>query len=141
MRELQADARKTSDDLASKIGTSRSTVHRKIQQLLRADIIRIQAVADPFALGFDGMASIGLKVDPSRVNEAAVAIASYRNVQSVDICAGRYDIVVWAVFRGVSDLHNFVTTELGKVAGLRDIETMTNLKLLKAEMLAPIPDE
>jgi len=131
IRELQAEARQTSDHLASKLGTSGSTVRRKIQQLLRTGVIRIQAVADPFALGFDGMASIGLKVDCSRVNEAAEAIASYRNVQSVAICTGRYDIVAWAVFRGVSELHHFITSELSRVAGLRDTETMTNLKLLK----------
>jgi len=70
-------------------------------------------------------------VDCSRVNEAAEAIASYRNVQSVAICTGRYDIVAWAVFRGVSELHHFITSELSRVAGLRDTETMTNLKLLK----------
>jgi Lrp/AsnC family transcriptional regulator for asnA, asnC and gidA len=131
IRELEADARQTSNHLASKLGTSGATVRRKIQQLLRRGIIRIQAIADPFALGFDGMASIGLKVDPSRVNEAAEAIASYRNVQTVSICTGRYDIVAWAVFSGVSDLQHFITSELGRVAGLRDIETMTNLKLLK----------
>ena len=131
IRELQADARQTSNHLASKLGTSGSTVRRKIQQLLRSRIIRIQAVADPFALGFDGMASIGLKVDRSRVNEAADAIASYRNVQTVAICTGRYDTVAWAVFRGVSDLHHFITSELSRVAGLRDTETMTNLELVK----------
>jgi hypothetical protein len=44
---------------------------------------------------------------------------------------GRYDIVAWAVFRGVSDLHHFITIELSRVAGLRDTETMTNLELVK----------
>jgi len=131
IRELQADARQTSNYLASKLGTSGSTVRRRIQQLLKRGVIRIQAMADPFALGFDGMASIGLKVDRSRVNEAAEAIASFTNVQTVAICTGRYDIVAWAVFSGVSDLHNFITSELGRVAGLRDCETVTNLKLLK----------
>ena len=131
IRELQADARQTSNHLASKLGTSGATVRRRIQRLLRKSIIRIQAIADPFALGFDGMASIGLKVDPSRLDEAAEAIASYRNVQTVAICTGRYDIVAWAVFRGVSDLHHFITRELGGVTGLRDTEVMTNLKLVK----------
>jgi Lrp/AsnC family transcriptional regulator for asnA, asnC and gidA len=131
IKELQADARQTSNQLASKLGTSGSTVRRKIQRLRRTGVVRIQAMANPFALGFNGISLIGLKVDRTRVNEAAEAISSYRNVQLVVICTGRYDIVAWAVFRGVSDLHHFITSELSRVAGLKDSETMTNLKLLK----------
>jgi DNA-binding Lrp family transcriptional regulator len=132
MKELQTDARQNSRQLAQKLGTSQSTVLRKIQALQTSGFMRITALTNPLALGYEGVASIGMKFEPAKVDEAAKVIASCRNVQTVAICAGRYDIIAWAVFRELSDLSNFITVELGNVPGLQHAETMTSLKIIKA---------
>jgi DNA-binding Lrp family transcriptional regulator len=132
MKELQTDARQNSRRLAQKLGTSQSTVLRKIQALQSGGVMRITALTNPLALGYEGVASIGMKFDPARVDEGAKVIGSYRNVQTVAICAGRYDIIAWAVFRELGDLSNFITLELGSVPGLQHVETMTSLKIIKA---------
>lgn len=132
MKELQTDARQNSRRLAQKLGTSQSTVLRKIQALQTSGIMRISALTNPLALGYEGVASLGMKFDPARVEEGAKVIASCRNVQTVAICAGRYDIIAWAIFRELSDLSDFITLELGNVPGLQHVETMTSLKIIKA---------
>lgn len=132
MKELQTDARQNSRRLAQKLGTSQSTVLRKIQTLQSGGIMRIAALTNPLVLGYEGVASIGMKFDPAKLDEGAKVIGSYRNVQTVAVCAGRYDIIAWAVFRELSDLSNFITLELGSVPGLQHLETMTSLKIIKA---------
>ncbi len=132
MKELQTDARQNSRRLAQKLGTSQSTVLRKIQALQSGGVMRITALTNPLALGYEGVASIGMRFDPARVDEGAKVIGSYRNVQTVAVCAGRYDIIAWAVFRELGDLSNFITLELGSVPGLQHVETMTSLKIIKA---------
>lgn len=132
MKELQTDARQNSRQLAKKLGTSQSTVLRKIQALQSNGVIRIVTVANPLALGYEGVASIGMKFDPAKVNEGAQVIGAYRNVQTVAVCAGRYDIIAWVMFRELSDLSNFITLELGSIPGLQHSETMTSLKIIKA---------
>ncbi len=129
--ELQIDARQNARDVAKKLGTSQSTVLRRIRRLQEEGIIRIVTLADPFSLGYEGVASVCMTFDPAKVNEGARTIASYPNVLTVSICAGRYDIVAWAMFRDMAELSDFVTLELSKIPGLQHSETMANLKLLK----------
>jgi len=131
IKELQIDARQNARDVAKKLGTSQSTVLRRIRKLQDDGIIRIVTLADPFSLGYEGVASVCMTFDPAKVSEGARIIASYPNVLTVSICAGRYDIVAWAMFREMSELSDFVTLELSKIPGLQHSETMANLKLLK----------
>jgi hypothetical protein len=45
-------------------------------------------IVHPLALGYEGIAIIGLKCNPDKVREIAYAVASYKHVQYVGICAG-----------------------------------------------------
>lgn len=132
VKELQTDATQNSRFLAQKLGTSQSTVLRKIQAFQSTGVMRVATLVNPLALGFEGVASIGMKFDPAKVDGAAKLIGSYRNVQTVAVCAGRYDILAWAMFRELGDLSNFITVELGNVPGLQHLETMTSLKIVKS---------
>ncbi len=131
IRELEVDATQNTRYLADKLETSQSTILRKIQKLQDDQIIRIAVLTDPFALGYEGVASIGIRCDASQVNEVAYMIGSYRNVQTVTVCAGRYDIIAWVMFRELSDLSDFVMDKLSQIPGLHYSETMTNLKIIK----------
>jgi Lrp/AsnC family transcriptional regulator for asnA, asnC and gidA len=131
IKELQIDAKQNTHVMAKKLGTSQSTVLRRIRKLQDDGIIRIVTLADPFSLGYEGVASICMTFDPAKVNEGARIIASYPHVLTVSICAGRYDIVAWAMFREMAELSDFITLELSKIPGLQHSETMANLKLLK----------
>jgi len=64
-------------------------------------------------------------------------IGSYRNVQTVAVCAGRYDVLAWAMFRELGDLSNFITLELGNVPGLQHLETMTSPE--DRQVVTPVP--
>lgn len=132
LKELQVDAMQDSRSLAKKLGTSQSTILRKTQFLQSEGVIRITTLINPLTLGYEGTASIGMRFDPSKVNEAAITIGSYRNVLTVAVCAGQYDIVVWILFRDLSDLSDFITLKLAHIPGLREVETMISLKIIKS---------
>jgi Lrp/AsnC family transcriptional regulator, regulator for asnA, asnC and gidA len=132
IRELQRNARQKAWVLARRLGVSRPTVSKRMQGLIETGVIRIITSIDPFALGYEVMANIGLKCEPARVKEVAKAVVSFRNVQYVAICAGRYDISTWVAFRKLSDLRHFITVELAGIPGLKDTETTINHKLIKA---------
>ena len=74
-------------------------------------IIRIGASTNPFALGYEGVATVGLKCDPGKAREVAEAVASYKQVQYVGIYASPYDIVFCVVFRTLNDLEDFTKEE------------------------------
>ena len=132
IRELESDGRQTNTDLAKKIGTSKATARRKLKKLLDEDIIKVVAVANPPALGYKTVATMGLNVRPGDVDNVANKLASYDNVHFVIVSTGRYDIIVWMMFKEPEDLSDFLRTELGNIKGLVSVETMINLKIIKA---------
>ena len=138
IRELQEDARQTISQLARKLGVYHSTIFRRMQRLMDKNIIRIGASANPLALGYEGVAIVGLKCDPGKVREVAEAVAAYKQVQYVGIYASPYDIVFWVVFRTLNDLGDFTKGELGRIPGLKEIDTIVNLKMVKMVFRVPI---
>ncbi len=132
IRELESDGRQTNTDLAKKIGTSKATARRKLKRLLDEDIIKVVAVANPPALGYNMVATMGINVRPGDVDSVAEKLASFDNVHFVIISTGRYDIIAWMMFQEPEDLSDFLRAELGNIPGLVSVETMINLKIIKA---------
>ncbi|MFO8101320.1 MAG: Lrp/AsnC family transcriptional regulator [Dehalococcoidia bacterium] len=132
IKELESDGRQTNTDLARKIGTSKATARRKLKKLLDEDIIKVVAVANPPALGYQTVATMGINVRPGDVDNVAERLASYDNVHFVIVSTGRYDIIAWMMFKEPEELSDFLRTELGNIEGLVSVETMINLKIIKA---------
>lgn len=132
IKELEANARLKSRQLSKKLGLSHSTVTRRLRRLQDDQVIRIATLTDPLAIGYQGVASIGIRSEADKVNEVAHAVGSYSSVQIVAILAGRFDIIAWVVFRELYELSDFITEELSRIPGLKYTETMTSLKTVKA---------
>ena len=88
------------------------------------------------ALGYNGNASIGIRVSPDRIKDVAEAVAGYRSVHTVALCTGRYDVLAWVIFRERRDLMGILTQELGKIPGINAMETVTNLKTIKSSYIS-----
>ena len=141
LREMALDATQTTTDLAKKLGRSRSTVQYRLQELLDRKVIKIVPVHNPVAAGYKMGVLIGLKVLPNRVSAIAAEMASVAEVHNVIICAGRYDIVLGAVFADTDKLSDFLINRVGAVAGVSAIETMVTLKMVKASFTFMTADE
>ncbi len=131
IKELEHDGRQTNTELAKKIGTSKATARRKLNKLLDDRIIKVVAVANPQALGYKTVATMGINVKPGDVDTVAAKLASYEHVHFVIISTGRYDIITWMMFLEPEDLSDFLRNELGNIPGLVSVETMMNLKIIK----------
>jgi len=141
MREMALDATQTTTDLAKKTRQEPSTVQWRLQELLDKKVIKIVPVHNPVAAGYKMGVLIGLKVLPNRVSAIAAEMASVAEVQNVILCAGRYDIVLGAVFADTDRLSDFLINRLSAVEGVTGIETMVTLKMVKASFTFMTTDE
>jgi DNA-binding Lrp family transcriptional regulator len=128
---LKGDALQTQTELAPKLGTSPSTIKRKLQRLLDKNIIRIVALTDPAVLGYNTRATIGINAQPHKVDAVAQELASFQNVHHVVINTGNFDLIVSVDFKGSEELSRFVREDLGNVQGLVSHETMVCLKTIR----------
>ncbi len=128
---LKGNALQTQTELAPKLGTSPSTVKRKLKRLLDERIIRIVALIDPTVLGYNTRATIGINAQPNKVDAVAHKLASFQNVHHVVINTGNFDLIISVDFRGPEELSTFVREDLGNVQGLVSHETMVCLKTVR----------
>ncbi len=129
--ELQKDSKQKPLQLAQKFGVSDTTILRRTKRLVDEKIIRMITYIHPFALGYEGVATIALKCDADKTREVTETISAYKNVQYVSTYTGQYDISIWVVFRNLNDLGNFIEVELRSIPGLRESETMIVHKMVK----------
>ena len=128
---LREDAVQTQKDLAPKLDTSPSTIRRRLQRLLDEKIIRVLAIANSTALGYNTRATIGISAQPHRIDAVAHQLASIKNVHHVVINTGHFDLIISTDFRGPEELSDFVRKRLGNIPGLEGHETMVCLKTTK----------
>lgn len=138
---LQQDGRMSHVDIANAIGVTEATVRRKLHRLIDDGIIKLAAVANPFAIGFTVPAIVGLKVEPAKVVEIAETLARMPVVRYVAITTGNYDIIVEGYFRGNEELSRFLLEDLRKVDGIVDTQTSLLLRLVKQSYDWGVPAE
>lgn len=140
---LQQNGRMSYVEMAERIGVTEGTIRRKVNRLLEADIIKVAAVADPHAIGFDSPAIITIKAESDKVPHVAEQLALLPSVRFVALTTGSYDIIVEGYWANNQELAKFLTVELAKVKGIREYSTSLVLKILKQtyDWGVPEPEE
>lgn len=128
---LQCDGTLSNAEIARRIGTSEATIRRRIARLLQEDVIRIVAVADPFKLGINIIAIVGLHIDRSRLREIEQAIISLKEVRFLGITIGGYDIIFEAWFTSNETMLEFLSDTIGRIEGVQRSESYQILRLSK----------
>ncbi|MDD5095874.1 MAG: Lrp/AsnC family transcriptional regulator [Dehalococcoidia bacterium] len=131
MREMEINARQSYSELAGKLGTSSTTVLRRLQRLQEQGIIRFATIADVGALEYRILVIMCLNVRPGTVDDTAHRLTSYTAVKHVFMTAGRYDIIVWAYFRNSKEWLNFFSDGLGAIPEVTEVETIVVQKPMK----------
>ena len=83
-----------------------------MKKLSSEGLIRITAIGNLQALGFDVVAMINMRVPPRRIEEYAAIISEYPSVRFVAIAMGNADIILQSLHTSMQSLHRFARTEL-----------------------------
>ncbi len=136
IKELSYDARQTADMLSRKIGKSRSTTQGRLQRLLKHNIIKIVPIVDPTAVGYEIASLFGINTLPDQVDIVADRLASEDHIYHVLVCAGRYNIMITAIFEDYEKLSDYIRTDLNQIPGIKSIDTIMIHKMLKPSIFA-----
>ncbi len=136
LKILRKNARLSNEELAVMTGRTPEEVGRQIAELERTGVIRgYSAVIDDSAFDDDYvLALIELKVTPqsqSGFDEIAGQIASYREVESVRLMSGGYDVLVSVTGRNIREISQFVNQRLAAIDAVQSTTTHFVLKSYK----------
>lgn len=132
--EIQDSPRRSYRGLAERLGVSESTVRRRLNTLIRSKVVSIAAVPDPFKLGYQVVAFIGLHVHPSNIDAIGKRLVALPNIHYVSLCSGDVDFMIWGYFANTGKLADFIANELGQIPGIIKTETMMQLRFLKRSL-------
>jgi DNA-binding Lrp family transcriptional regulator len=131
LRELEIDGRQSVTDLAKKLDISRINASNRLQRLRDNKATKIVAVTNPFILGYHIIAMVGIKTETRQINALSDMLSSFKNIYTVVITSGRYDILVLTMAKGPMGLSHFLTEELAQLPGISSTESMITLEWIK----------
>lgn len=131
IRSLQHDGRVAYSEMAKRFRVAEGTVRKRVTRLLDEGYLRIVGVANPFRVGMDVVAIIGLNVARQKMAQARTHLQRLEPVRYVAITTGTFDYIIEVVLPTNQDLLRFLVSDLARVPGLDRTETSLVLEIPK----------
>lgn len=121
---LQKDGRTPFTKIAKEAGVSESTIRSRYASLVDRGVVHTVSIVDPFVLGFQAPAIIGISVEVGKTDPVAKTITEFPEVSYLVMVLGTYDIVVEVFCRDITHLVDLITNRFHSVSGIRETETL-----------------
>jgi Lrp/AsnC family transcriptional regulator, regulator for asnA, asnC and gidA len=135
INELRKDGRTKYNVLARKYGISSATVARRINALVKNNVIRITLLVNHLKLRNYVVAYLGLQTDPQKTRKISELLYSYSQVYWVITLMNGYSILTIAVLPDLQSLWKFVTKEISSIDGVQNIETLVQAEFKKGNYM------
>ena len=137
--ELRVDGRATNQQIANKLGLTAATVSTRIKRMEDANKLRVVAVSDFSAHGYNLLMQVAVEVDGRAAADVAADLAKIPEVFAVHLITGRYDIDMLVALKDYDDLSELMLNRLAGVSGIRSMLPAIAVDILKYKFdVAPI---
>ena len=117
---LIGDGRLTAAEIARSLGNvTERTVRYRLDRLIRERVIKIGAIVNPKALGYNVLADVFLEVESGSIDEVAQAMLQHDCVTYIACSIGESDISIQIVGKDNADIYAFVRDVLGRTPKIR----------------------
>ncbi|MEN8723748.1 MAG: Lrp/AsnC family transcriptional regulator [Alphaproteobacteria bacterium] len=128
---LMEDGRMSIQEVARRLSSTAATVRTRIRRLEESGVLRVVAVTDFAAAGFEMLLAIGIEVESRSAEQVGHELAALPEVFSVNMTTGTFDLEVLVAAQGYDDLNRFLTDELAGIKGIARLEPGLCIDVLK----------
>jgi len=137
--ELRKDGRATNQQIASKLDLTAATVSARIKRMEDANKLRVVAVSDFTAHGYNVLMEIAIEVDGRAASAVVEELTQFPEVFAAHLVTGRYDIDLLVVLHNFEDLPDLLLNRFGRVKGIRSMLPAIAVDIVKYKFdVAPI---
>jgi Lrp/AsnC family transcriptional regulator for asnA, asnC and gidA len=137
--ELRKNGRASNQQIADRLKLTAATVSARIRRLEQANKLRVIAVSDFRAHGYNVLLEIAIEVENRPASHVARELAELSEVFAVHLVTGRYDIDILVVLHEFDELQNFMLTKMAKIQGIRSMVPAIAVDVIKYKFdIAPI---
>ncbi|MFX1366759.1 MAG: winged helix-turn-helix transcriptional regulator [Promethearchaeota archaeon] len=117
---LQENYKISYKDLSKKVNLAASTIHNRVQNMVKEGIIKkFDTFVDPFKVGYNSIAILGLSVDPLKSDNTAKKLSKYDEIQLVASSTGDHNLLVKIIAKNEKDLWKFINEEIKTLDGIQ----------------------
>lgn len=128
---LRQNGRVANRDLARDMGVNEATVRTRLRRLEEANMVRVVAMRDLAAMGFEFLSPVGVQVKGRSVNEVGADIARLDRVITVNVAIGTHDLEIQVVAQTLEEMQHLLTNVIAKIDGVERLFPSLALKVLK----------
>ena len=137
--ELRRNGRATNQQIAEGLDLTAATVSSRIRRMEAANKLRVVAVSDFRAHGFNVLLEVAIEVDNRPATDVAEELAELPEVFAVHLTTGRYDIDLLVVLQSIDQLPDLLMNKFGKIKGIRSMIPAITVDIVKYQFdVAPI---
>ena len=141
VQEVLEDGRTPFTEIARKAGVSETTIRSRYRNLVEADMVRLVGFVNPFALGYEAPAIIGITSEPGAIDRIAKTLIALPEVRSVFKTLGSFDLVVEVYCFDLAHINQLLTHQISMIPGVQSTETLMIAQCYKqGERWLPVPD-
>lgn len=131
IEHLRQDGRMPYRALAEELGLTQATVRARVKRLEESGTMRVVAVTDIEAAGYDMLLAIGVQVENRAPEMVARDLAVFPEVFSVNVVVGAQDVEMLVVTQDQAALDDLINRRLAHVPGVRRLTPALALDVLK----------
>ncbi len=102
-----------------------------MERLQHRGIIEFAMLAEPSKLGYEIRATIGLRVELTRLDEIAETLRNLNEVTFAAFLTGSFDVMIQVVVQSQEALVKFLTQQIARIDGVRSTETFVMPWIIK----------
>lgn len=139
VEHLRSHGRASNQQIAEGLGLTATTVSSRIKRMEDANQLRVVAVSDFSAHGFNFLMRVMVEVDGRAASKVAHDLTQFPEVFATHIVTGRYDIDMLVALKNFDDLSGLLLDKFSKVRGIRSLVPSIVVDIVKYQFdIAPI---
>lgn len=116
---LHKDARTSASEIARALDANERTIRKRIDRLVRLGAIRLTAIIEPEAFGYNTAVDIFLEVDADREDEVIDLFLRTPEVSYIAFGQGTNDLSIECRFRDNDEMREFLRKKLPTIEGVQ----------------------
>ena len=131
LRSLSRDGRKPYKAIAKDLDVSDATIRKRVERMKRDGVIRqFHVLVNYERVGQFVKAFIGLKVNPSRLQDIVSGLQNNPDVQVIYRTTGSWDILIEVILKDMKELNWFLERQLN-IEGVAETEVNLTIEAYK----------
>lgn len=122
------DGRKSFKAIADDLSITENTVRARVNRLTEEGVLDVTGLVDPEAIPGHRLVMVGIKLGTMDLVNKGEEFSRLKNVVSVCVVTGRYDLILTVLLNDDHDLLWFFTEQVSQVKDVQSAETFVVYK-------------